>query len=224
MHSPFATYMDLSLPTELLQRIILELWSSPMCSSDRITFMTSSVLVSHTWSSLFTSLAIRDVYIPCRPYYEFFFRGGCPLWRDESRRFETIKSITIQVDTHKARYPHDPGDELSGLLFLLRIYFAPDLRTFHVMYTNGGFDDIFKKHRFEHFPSQIANLEISFSFSKETSEIGEKERAAYKKQDPTLCRLRLRYVRNLTVSGASDAFVEDILACCPNATCISLHR
>ncbi|KAG6891194.1 hypothetical protein C0995_008446 [Termitomyces sp. Mi166 len=230
------------LPDELLENIILEAWSSLLSNNDRIELMTSFLLVNSTWKALFTRISFKDVHIPSPSYlarYMAALAGYPPLILDgQSPPHKICQSITIKIPPaitigsnkeYDDRQENPMGETLSNLLYYLDgIIDVPNLRTLRIEYENMGFDDIFDCWRFAHFPAPITNLEISFSFDRDTSALGDVLRVIHQSHEhPPLEEIEveaysLRNIKRLSVSGASDAFVADITACCPNAECVSI--
>ncbi|KAJ6597212.1 hypothetical protein DFH09DRAFT_1133967 [Mycena vulgaris] len=62
------------LPVELVEEIIATAWHMPLSSTDRITFMRSSMLVSSTWADTFDRVSSRDVYIPSSAFCDRFLQ------------------------------------------------------------------------------------------------------------------------------------------------------
>ncbi|KAG6910024.1 hypothetical protein DXG01_013748 [Tephrocybe rancida] len=228
------------LPTELLEKIILDAWSSPLSNEDRITLMTSSALVSTTWKSIFCRISHKDVHIPS-PAYLFRFTaalaGHSPLFLDDPSLPRSLcQSITIKIPaTAKKSSTKDNeeppmGKTLTELLYFLDgILEAPNLRTLRIEYENMGFDDIFVCWRFAHFPEQVTDLGILFFFDRDTSTLGDVLRATHRRQNPwTLTETEseaysLRFVQRLFISGASGSFAADMIACCPSAEVVTVY-
>ncbi|GLB41815.1 hypothetical protein LshimejAT787_1004150 [Lyophyllum shimeji] len=192
---------SVTLPIELIEHIILVLWSSPLSANDRITFMTSSLLVNKVWMSTFTRIASRDVHIPCPSYREQYMRtlAGCSSLFD--KQSQSLPSTLLRSVTVKIRMTEDDaaalkddeqdppmGKTLESVLYELSLCNVPNLRTLHVEYENMGFDDVFQRGRFIAFPAQINNLVISFSFDPEMAAMGELLRVVHERQHPYIVR------------------------------------
>ncbi|KAG6866576.1 hypothetical protein C0991_002061 [Blastosporella zonata] len=213
----------IQFPTELLEKIIFYSWSSPLSNADRIALMASSSLVNTTWKALFHRISFRDAHIPSPAYLDLFIATladrNSPLYPQA----QSCQSITLKILPGADKDEEPPmGKTLSTLLYFLEFIDAPHLRTFHIEYENmSDFDDLLGCWRFLYFPIQITNLEISFS-DMNTPTPGN---AHVVRQTPALLPLdeteadfhSLRHVKTLSLTGASDAFVEEMIACCPGA-------
>jgi len=58
----------LQLPTEIIEKIIKGHWALNLSTSERISFMCTSMLVNSTWMALYISISSADVYIPSEGY------------------------------------------------------------------------------------------------------------------------------------------------------------
>ncbi|KAF5383739.1 hypothetical protein D9615_003528 [Tricholomella constricta] len=228
---------SLLFPTELLEKIIFETWSSHLSTNDRITFMTSSLLVNHIWKALFIRIAFTDVHIPCPSYLEHYLRAlagySSLLDEEDTSSPDTLcRSITFQIQKADATGAGGEGEELdteppmgktlTDLLYRFKaIPYASNLRTLCVQYENMEFDDVFEYYRFIHFPAHVTNLEISFSFDQKNAALGDVLRATHERQS-FLTNLSLPGVKTLVLSGASDAFVADMISCCPNRESVTI--
>lgn len=226
-----------ALPNELVEHIVFLLWSSPLSADNRITFMTSSLLVNKAWMSTFIRISLKDVHIPCPSYGVQYMRtlAGCsPIFDEQNKSLPgaLVRSITVNIRMAEsdARAPgadeeHEDlpmGKALENLLYELSSCHVPNLQTLFVEYENMGFDDIFDRGRFVSFPLQISNLVISFSFDRAMDSFGDLLRSIHDKQDPYLVRtVYMPGIKQVLCSGASKAFIEDISACCPNKESIS---
>ncbi|KAF5388685.1 hypothetical protein D9757_004756 [Collybiopsis confluens] len=93
------------LPVELVQLITEELWASPLSCADRISFMTSSLAVNRTWTSIYMRIFCRDVHIPSvafalkflsilrheSPFYDYYTARG-------SLFSQLCRSVSFQSD------------------------------------------------------------------------------------------------------------------------------
>ncbi|KAF9025671.1 hypothetical protein BDZ89DRAFT_1068162 [Hymenopellis radicata] len=92
----------MSLPPELVEHIISFIWCDPLLSTtQRVQFMTSSLLVNRSWAATFMHVSARDVYIPTTPFLRHFRKGDtyiAQLLNDNCTRMapkQRCKSITI---------------------------------------------------------------------------------------------------------------------------------
>jgi len=67
-----------TLPLEILQLIIYEAWHLPFTGSERIHFMTVSMLVNRTWLKAFIMTCFRDMVLPCAAYFHYIFLTVVP--------------------------------------------------------------------------------------------------------------------------------------------------
>ncbi|THU95123.1 hypothetical protein K435DRAFT_859838 [Dendrothele bispora CBS 962.96] len=96
------------LPIELVEEIVLLFWSDDslqVSPQDRATFIVSSLFVNRCWSSLFLSIASRDVYIPT-PAFAFhlcdalqFHRSSQQKSKSKPLRFRTSASYSFSSST-----------------------------------------------------------------------------------------------------------------------------
>ena len=219
-------------PTEILEHIILEAWSSPLSADERISLMVSSLLVSKSWSVAFIRVSSRDVFIPCASYADQFFRTlreESPIY-DEHTRFlpdYLCRSITFQVhnvprdatEHHGVRLFSDgsrEGQALASSLYNIRwLGYLPNLRRVSIEYVNWGFDDIFDQYRLIAFPEQVTELELKYTFTPGVPRpFVDNLRSEYERRD--CLSWRMPSIRRLVTVGAPDAMVQDVLSICPN--------
>jgi hypothetical protein len=230
------------LPVEIIEKIITELWFFHLSRDDRITLMLSSTLVNKTWSNMFTCISFKDVYIPSPAYLQRFLRlTHIETLYTSTRPYRELLcrsiSLTIENTSVHPPWPPDYGRPLftpnSGappmaqvlyqLVFTLSSYHSgfPNLRTISIEFINMGFHDVLIHYCFFRFPKQVTDLELAFSFSPRTP--------------PWLLNgLRLKQarwgclsacmpsVRRLTILGASDAFLADMVKMCKNLDTLQL--
>ncbi|KAJ7483457.1 hypothetical protein FB451DRAFT_1234673 [Mycena latifolia] len=233
------------LPVELVERIISTAWHMPLSSDERITFMRSSVLVNSTWADIFDLVSSRDIYIPSSAFCDHFiqqlrapepnatalpssflshfFRGfqkpSEPTIQARSANL-ACQSLTIQIaniavhpDKHnRSRLPM--GAVLDDLLETLDAHsLAPNLRRLSIEYLDAGFDDVFHRAGLAALPSQITHLEVRYSFSAPVWLV-----EALRKKQETQRNIGwvLQSITDLSVIGAGENTVSDLLRACPN--------
>ena len=216
------------LPTELIENIISEVWSSSLSTNDRITLMTSSLLVNKTWMVAFTRISSKDVHIPCPSYIDQYLRilrEESPIYDEHSRSLpdRLCRSLTFRVGYTPPGHDAAPsGNEpqmakaLSDMMYTLHtISYLPNLRRVSIEYVNWGFDDVFDQYRLIAFPAQVTNLELDYTFSQKTPPwlIG----ALRSNQERHMCLpWSLPSIRHLSIQGAGEAFLIDMVSACPN--------
>ncbi|KAJ7230356.1 hypothetical protein GGX14DRAFT_582952 [Mycena pura] len=234
------------LPVELAEQITSAAWHMPLSSQERIALMRSSALVNSTWAALFDRISSRDVYIPSSAYCDHFiqrlrtqprpiapsssFLGGfVRLFQKPSAPAAephpanlACRSITIQIANpavHPNKYnrAHLPmAAALDELMEYIDAHgLAPHLRRLSVEYLNAPFDDVFRRVGLGALPPQIEHLELRFSFGAEMPPW--LARALRENQE----RQRhfgwaARDVTHLSVFGAGESTVQDLLRACPN--------
>ncbi|KAJ7483455.1 hypothetical protein FB451DRAFT_1439534, partial [Mycena latifolia] len=212
------------LLVELVERIIITTWHMPLSSNERITFMESSMLVNSTWADIFDSISSRDVYIPSSTFCEHFIqrlrapKSVTPTIRSRSVNL-ACQSLTIQivnVAVHPDKHILPMGAVLDKFLESLNGRFlTPNLRHLSIEYVNGGFDNIFHRESLHAFPRQITHLELCYSFRPETpgwfvEALREKE------ESQRNSGWIFQSVTHLSVKGAGQNTVSDLLRSCPN--------
>lgn len=219
------------LPLELIENIISETWALPLTSQERIQFMTSSLLVNKTWMTAFMRTSSTDVHIPSPYYVNRFFS----LLRQESCIFDfdenvksyprrLIKSISIRVDNDvihpdSTKMGESPmARALTYILLTLRsIDNIPTLERLSVEYHNYSYDDITNHYRFAYIPSHFSELELNYSYGSQTPPwLVDSLRRSYARSDNLSWARELPFIRRLTITGASQGLVEDVMARCPS--------
>ncbi|KAJ7261997.1 hypothetical protein C8J57DRAFT_461215 [Mycena rebaudengoi] len=230
------------LPVELLEQIMATAWHMPLSSEERIAFIRSSTLVNSTWAALFTLISSRDVFIPSSSFCDHFLQQlrappivDAPptfldrlLCRPKPSKPETrsanlaCQSITIQIaniDVHpgaKARMRLPMASVLEELLENLDARaLAPNLRRLSIEYLDAGFDDLFQRQGLASLPSHVTHLELKFSFDPKTPVWLVKSLRENQERQRRMKWL-LRSVTKLSVTGAGDNVVKDVLRACPN--------
>ncbi|KAJ7483419.1 hypothetical protein FB451DRAFT_106158 [Mycena latifolia] len=237
------------LPVELMEQIISGAWHMPLSSTDRITFMRSSMLVNSTWADIFDLISSRDVYMPSSAFCDYFIqrlRGQTPPasttppssflrrflrgFKQPSKRTTqprsanvACQSLTIQianVDGHPDKHNRvrtPMGGVLDELLENLDARsLAPNLRRLTIEYLDAGFDDIFHRAGLAALPSQITHLEVRYAFSRKMPPWLVKSLQEKQERQRSI-GLMLPSITNLTVIGAGENTVSDMLRVCPNA-------
>ncbi|KAF4597580.1 hypothetical protein EYR40_008042 [Pleurotus pulmonarius] len=174
------------LPTELVEKIIETLWLSAFSNTDRIKFMTASVLISKAWTHLYSRVSSRDTVIPSVKYAKYFHTHlldessvifnksthNMPNEHCRSLRFD-VESPSVQTPSHlNSKFVHsfDNSESVFDLLdWLADIPYLPLLRRISIEFHNCGFTDLFDNMRLVIFPPQVTDLDISFSFAEGTS-------------------------------------------------------
>ncbi|KAF8216424.1 hypothetical protein K438DRAFT_389935 [Mycena galopus ATCC 62051] len=203
------------LPVELTERIIRLCWVMPLSIDDRIALMTSVALVNSIWRDLLLRISSRDVYIPCPSFADNFLRN---LPNDLCR------SLTIPIINRNSTAPpvaaESPMEKaLSRLLYRFHDLSAPavpNLQRITIQYCDIGFDSLFNNWTLVAFPQQVTELELSYSFSPamppwlQSALRSKHKRQAYKPPWTTPS------VQILTILGASESLVLDMVMTCPN--------
>jgi hypothetical protein len=235
------------LPSELIEAIISAAWRMQMSSSERITFMRASMLVNSTWADIFDLVSSRDVYIPSGAFCDHFIqrlRAQPPAVVPPSSYFGwfldyfqgpskppiqarsanlACQSITIRIPNpgvHPEKYKPmhlTMGGVLDHLLENLDVWeLAPNLRRFSIEYVDTGFDDVFKREGLAALPTQITHLELRYSFNDATpSWLADSLRKKQERQRHI--KWIARSVTRLSISGAGENTIQDVLRACPNA-------
>ncbi|KAJ7691918.1 hypothetical protein B0H17DRAFT_1285102 [Mycena rosella] len=238
------------LPVELMEQIITTAWHMPLSSTDRITFMQSSMLVNLIWADRFDFVSSRDVYIPSSAFCDHliqrlqapaasappssFLASFLRRYKGQSKRSMqprlACQFITIQIanaDVHpdkNSRVRLPMGAVLDDLLETLdACSLAPNLRCLSIEYLDAGFDDVFHRVGLAALPSQITHLELRYSFSAETP-IWLVEALREKQERQRHIGWISRSVMNLSVIGAGQNTVSDLLRSCSNVQTLKVVR
>ncbi|KAJ7114048.1 hypothetical protein C8R44DRAFT_630402 [Mycena epipterygia] len=236
------------LPVELMEQIILSAWHMPLSSDERITFMRSSMLVNSTWTDIFDLVSSRDVYIPSSAFCDHFIQRlqaqppteapSSSFLRNFLRRFQrpskplieprsanlACQSLTMQianVGVHPdknglSRLPM--GTVFDDLLETIDAWsLAPNLRRLNIEYRDAVFDDIFQRTGLAALPSQITHLEVCYSFSAATPAwLIDSVRENQERQRNI--GWVSRSITKLSVIGAGENTIADMVRACPNAS------
>jgi len=216
----------LQFPVEIIENVISDAWVLPLSANERITLITSSLLVNKTWMTLFTRVSSKDVYIPCASYAQQFLR----MLREESPIYEKhlraipdqfCRSLTFQVSNHNTsirlfsnKYPM--GDAITNTLYAIQtLSYLPNLRRVSIQYNNWGFDDLLYHYRLIVFPPQVTEFELKYTYSHSIPPALIKTlRSDYL---PREClRWSMPSVRHLAILGAGESFVMHIMSTFPN--------
>ncbi|KAK7031765.1 hypothetical protein R3P38DRAFT_2925636 [Favolaschia claudopus] len=132
------------------------------------------------------------------------------------------ESITIQITNEDVHPPKDRlmrmpmGGVLDTLLETVDAWsLVPNLQRLSVEYMNAGFDDIFARAGFAPLPEQITHLDVRYSFS-DAMPIWLAESLHRKQAKRRRLRWRAVGISYLSISGAGENTVADLLAACPN--------
>ncbi|KAK7014255.1 hypothetical protein R3P38DRAFT_2638601 [Favolaschia claudopus] len=231
------------VPLELQMQIVLTAWHMPLSSKERITIMQSFPLVNSSWADIFDCISSRDVYIPSSACCEDFIRrlrSSPPILVPRKslmtrlrRHFypstkvffqrrpanDACRSITIQIVNDGMRLPM--GGVLDDLLESLDAFsLAPSLRRLSIEYIDTAFDDdIFDRVGLAALPEQVEHLDVRFSFS--SAAPGSFPESSTKRQERRrFCKWVAPSVRRLSVIGAGEVTIKELLVCCPNAVII----
>ena len=195
------------IPYDIQREVIHTLWhSTPLSTQDRITFMTSSTLISKSWTNMFTLVAYRDIYIPCPSYLNYYLqilRIDTSTRNDDPGHLSNVlcRSLTFAFESQNTtRFC------LSELLHSVKIFGAlPHMRTLTIRYSNLTIDDIFDCYQYIDFPDQIENLEVCFS------------KTCVGCVQPLRVNppWHLPHVRRLFIKGGDENLVANYLEACP---------
>jgi hypothetical protein len=222
-------------PSEILEKIILEAWFLPLSVDDRITLMTSSLLVSKIWMTAFTRVSSRDVYIPCASYADQYFRilrEESPIYDEHTRTLPDYLCRSLTFQFHNVASDEVPmvqlfndnlryGESLDYTLYTIRsLSYLPNLRHIVIEYANWAFDDLLDHYRLIAFPDQVTELELKYTFSECIPQpLIDGLRSSYVQHQ--CLSLSMPNVRLLSVVGAPASFVTDMASTCPNAEIIT---
>ena len=240
---------ELSLPVELLDKIIYEVWSLPLTRDERIDLATALPLVSHTLLDVFTRISLRDVHITTPRFAQHFLKllrprssfsaDEGPLTRHARQTAHRLcRSLTFHVAARAlpgaapAIRLYADGDRaaeaVSATLHVLALVpaLAPRLRAVALRYTDWGFDDVLDQCRLLPLPPQVAALELRYAFSSaKLRVVADRARALYDAA-PRWATMRwgMDQVRHLTVTGAPAGFVSAIAEMCTGLRTLEIDK
>ncbi|KAK1223396.1 hypothetical protein PQX77_013729 [Marasmius sp. AFHP31] len=214
-----------SLPIEVIEHILSLLWLSPLPRPQRATLIKSSLLVSNTWRSIFIRVAATDVYI-LSPSHGIAFldtlRGGS-LPNTNYPLDILCRSITIQHENdHLLPGPEIQEEQPMGLIFrdiIAELYRLPErlpiLRRISLELQDYLMETVFERNHalFSHFPSQVTELELKFSYGIETDPlvVSAIKSRGYEKFGLEKVRSTGLSVKRLTVLGTSSGVAKEVL-------------
>lgn len=168
------------LPIELVETIIIDAWSLPLSTEERIHFMTTALRVNKAWMAMFFRISLKHVHIPCSSYldkYHALLYGRSPFLNAKTKALPRLlcHSIAVSVDIPPLYISNIPSSKdynlpmnktLINLLYILEIADPlPNLRTLSIKYLNAPFHEILNTLSFAPFPKQITRLELNFTFN-----------------------------------------------------------
>ncbi|KAK1226820.1 hypothetical protein PQX77_010176 [Marasmius sp. AFHP31] len=214
-----------SLPIEVIEHILSLLWSSPLSRPQRATLIKSSLLVSSTWQSIFVKIAATDVYV-LSPSHGIAFLDmlrGRNLTKI-NYPFDTLcRSLTIQHENdHLLPGPDSQEEQPMGLIFrdiIAELYRLPErlsmLRRITLELQDYLMETVFERNHalFSHFPSQVTELELKFSYGIETDPlvVSAIKSRGYEKFGLEKVRSTGLSVKRLTVLGTSSGVAKEVL-------------
>ncbi|KAJ7867589.1 hypothetical protein B0H13DRAFT_1511944, partial [Mycena leptocephala] len=216
------------LPAELMEAIISAAWRLPMSSNERILFMRASALVNSTWADVFDLVSSHDVYIPSGQFCDHFIQrlrtGTQPPAQARSANL-ACQSITIQITNPAKCIGQKSGSPmrlpmsgvLDHLLENIDVWsLTPNLRRLSIEYVDAGFEDIFKRAGLAALPTQLTHLDLRYAFNDATPGWFVDSLRMRQKRQRWIWWIA-PFVTRLSVSGAGENTVQDVLRVCPNA-------
>ncbi|RDB23950.1 hypothetical protein Hypma_009163 [Hypsizygus marmoreus] len=212
------------LPVELVEIIISDTWFLPLSKDERITFMTSALLVNKAWQTLFFRLSFTHTHIPCASYLDKYLAMLCgvsPLFSEEIKSLPNslCQSITLTIDhsplEHQTEITHFSPQLISNLFYFINaLEHVPNLRTLSIAYLNNTFDGTLETFYFNPLPKWITNLELSFEFPDSPPSLVEALRSRHKRI-PGCVPWSLPSIRRLSIFGGTESLIADMVSICP---------
>lgn len=177
-----------SLPIDLLEQILREAWRSLQSPGDRVSLMTSAVLVSKLWLTTFCRISFRDMVIPCSaflPQYRRIVQRKSPIYRKLLGGIgfaQLCRSIAIQKKSSCPR-KHLQCSGLTDVDFLYgrsmlesmhllnSIPSLPLLQDISVIYPNDGCINLDNGNTFHVYSFSVVNLDVIYIFPPSTPSI-----------------------------------------------------
>ncbi|KAJ8073520.1 hypothetical protein PM082_011796 [Marasmius tenuissimus] len=214
-----------SLPIEVTEHILSLLWLSPLLRPQRATLIKSSLLVSRTWQSVFVRIAATDVYV-LSPSHGIAFLD---MLRARSLTkvnypFDTLcRSITIQHENdHLLPGPDYQEEQPMGFIFrdiIAELYRLSGrlsmLRRISLELQDYLMETVFERNHtlFSHFPRQVTELELKFSYGIETDPLAVSaiKSRGYEKFGLEKVKSTGLNVKRLMVLGTSSGVAKEVL-------------
>lgn len=212
-----------TLPMELFDDIISELWSSSLYKDERINFMTTSRLVGEVWTDAFIRVAFKDVYIPCESYLRHY-KNLCkqPAFKHHEDSLP-LGRLCRTITFHEASaHPH-PFDSriFADLVLVIGASFTeiteimdivehlPNIQTLRLQYPS------FRDNNFIEFYLPLARLNLKYSFTAPTP-LWIIEVLSQDEEQHQNTPWSLPFVHHISIHGVDeDLVVGDILLACP---------
>ncbi|KAK0224066.1 hypothetical protein IW262DRAFT_871775 [Armillaria fumosa] len=210
----------LTLPVEVLGRIIAEAWALPLTPLQRLQMATSPLLVSRSFAWEFTRVFCTDIHILTPSHLSHVLRLILPrltvafLSTDSPfSPLEFCRSITflLQVDPyHGNPLPHPAWNNIRHIMQLLPEY-LPNVQRVSVNYHNWWCSDPY--FACLRLPEQVVELDVVFTHSLPFSK-ARLEQDVSLVEDPSFA---LPGVKKLTVVGGNRSFVSQLVSACHDA-------
>lgn len=237
------------LPPEIIEVIVEEAWSSSLSIPERISLYTNLCLVNHTWLNIFIRVALVDVHIVSAAFADKYlyllhepsgFEGETSslLPHASSNANRLCRSLTFHVDNNPNRCTTSAlepairlyadrdkaGDSVTNVLYMIdSLDYVPNLQRVCLDYVDWGFSDVFDQMRLFPLPSQVRDLEIRYSFSKNLKAAAGAMRRLYWRNPHSRPTWQTPNVRRLTVSGAPALLVNAVVQTCPNLEVLEVY-
>ncbi|EGN96519.1 hypothetical protein SERLA73DRAFT_184592 [Serpula lacrymans var. lacrymans S7.3] len=219
------------LPTELVERIVGDIWDSSLSTVDRDKLSSTLPLVNSTWLDAFIRISSQNVHISSSAQAQQFLRSLREEFVAIPRAIKNspdslCHSITFRIESGVGEHPvpqiflyslHNPmGDTLTSLLYNVdSLDYLPNLRRISIEYVDWGYDDLFDHHRLAVFPDQVEELDISWTFNGQACNSPHKMfKGRYLRH--SCGHMSLPGVKKLRLHGASAQTVKDLVSICPN--------
>lgn len=195
------------LPYDILWEVFHHLWHSDLAPQERITAMTSSLLVSKMWTKIFVHIAYKHAHIPCASYLDAYLRimgQGSLSHREFKALPQTIcRSITVDV-VPATRFPS--SNVVAELLYKMRIMGTHrNLYMLILRYSSAFPSEVFNTFQFVDMPSQVTHLELHMPSVRLDSAI---------RRHPSWYLPELRHLSVLNANGHEN-LIPSYVASCP---------
>ena len=214
------------LPFELVEAIVAETWLMPLTPRERIAFMTSAPLVSRAWLSIYSRISRRHVHIPSPFYLDRYLA-----MLDTDYPLDLCQSITFTTDTTSMHcHPYSTNKPFVNLLYTIALFRFPSLHTLSLIYTATPHPDEFlldlaETFEFAPFPAQITSLELTLANPDHTPDpwtilfsMCSHSNTAHQRR----LVWPLPSVNNLTIRGATELAIVNLVSVCPNLSVLSI--
>ena len=227
-----------TLPVELVTKVIQMAWELPLTNVERTSLFRSFCLVSRVWLAIFINISLTDVHVTSTSFVERYlnllrerYTAGGETDNDyglidashTSNRL--CRSISFRFECGQPKSKGGPsGEVISNLLYMVEaLFYLPNLRKITLEYVDlpRGIEDIFEQYRLSAFPNQVTHLSIQSTYSKNSKVFARSIRGRPRELFP---QWSTPSIRTLSVSGVSAAHISSLIETCPEVEVLKIDN